>query len=107
MKHEPNAWANNSTIGGVSRDYCLCCCGDLALYGHLPMTSAASVALPDSPETLPQLIGLLRVGVLVSGECSLCHDIMLGRISPEIEPALQLIKEVFAKHIRAEHSAST
>jgi hypothetical protein len=66
-----------------------------------------SIALPDAPKTAPQLIGLLRVGAVISGECSLCHDIMLSRISPEIEPALELIKEVFAKHIRAEHSAST
>lgn len=65
----------------------------------------ASIALPDPPKTAPQLIGLLRVGSLISGECLVCREVILSRVSPEAEPVWRLIKEVFAKHIRTEHFA--
>lgn len=60
--------------------------------------------LLDAPKDPPQLIGLLRVGYLVSGECSLCSDIILSRISPGNEPVGQVI-EVFEKHVREKHAA--
>jgi hypothetical protein len=63
--------------------------------------------LAHAPKVVPQLIGLLQVGYLVSGECSICSDIILSRVSTGIEPVGQLIKEVFVKHVREKHAASS
>jgi hypothetical protein len=67
---------------------------------ELPVTS---VVQSDMGTTSAQLINLLRVGGLISGECSLCNEVILSKVSAEEGSASRLIKEVFAKHVLVEH----
>jgi hypothetical protein len=57
------------------------------------------------PEQQPQLIATLRVGSVVSGECSACHKTIVVRgIHVETRVELQhLLKEAFAEHLGEEH----
>ena len=62
-----------------------------------------STVLDDTVKTPAQLIGLLRVGSLISGECSLCHEVILSKVSQESVPASRPIKDAFAKHVGTKH----
>lgn len=61
--------------------------------------------VPDPPEKQPDLIATLRVGSVISGECSLCHKaIVVKGIHVEAQAELkQILKEAFAEHLGEEH----
>jgi hypothetical protein len=54
-------------------------------------------------ETSAQLIGVLQIGSLVSGECSLCNEVILSKVSAEEASASRIIKDAFTKHVLTEH----
>jgi hypothetical protein len=55
------------------------------------------------PSEQPELIGTLRVGSVVSGECSACHKIII-LIHIETQAELKhVLKEAFAEHLGEEH----
>jgi hypothetical protein len=61
--------------------------------------------MTDPPEQPPELIAILRVGSVVSGECSACHKtITVTGIRVETRTELQqILKEAFAEHLGEEH----
>ena len=60
---------------------------------------------PDPPEKQPDLIAALRVGSVISGECSVCHKtIIVKGIHVETQAELKdILKQAFAEHLREEH----
>jgi hypothetical protein len=76
---------------------------DLDLHEVLPMNlTDRSIVQGDTCESA-QLIGVLQIGSLVSGECSLCNEVILSKVSAKEASASRIIKEAFAKHVRKEH----
>ena len=61
--------------------------------------------MPDPPKKQPELIATLRVGSVISGECSVCHKtIILTGIHVETQTELKhVLKEAFAEHLGEEH----
>jgi hypothetical protein len=61
--------------------------------------------MTDPPEQQPELIATLRVGSVVSGECSACHKaIIVKGIHVETRAELlHILKEAFAEHLGEEH----
>jgi hypothetical protein len=61
--------------------------------------------VPDPPEKQPELIATLRVGSMISGECSLCHKtIIVNAVHVETQADLKhILKEAFAEHLGEEH----
>jgi hypothetical protein len=61
--------------------------------------------MTDPPEQQPELIAALRVGFVVSGECSAWHrNIIVKRIHVETRAELQhILKEAFAEHLGEQH----
>lgn len=55
--------------------------------------------MPDAP--LPELIGILRVGSVISGECSVCHEVVMVKgIAVETpEELLDMLKRAFVEHV--------
>lgn len=61
--------------------------------------------MPDLPEKQPELIAAVRVGSVISGECSVCHKtIMVKGIHVGTQAELRhILKEAFAEHLGEEH----
>jgi len=61
--------------------------------------------MSDPSSKQPELIGTLRVGSVVSGECSAWHrTIIVKRIHVETRAELQhILKEAFAEHLGEQH----
>lgn len=63
--------------------------------------------MPTLPTGEPELIATLRVGFVISGECSACHEVLvvkgIGAETPE--ESVYTIEQAFLEHIRREHSA--
>jgi hypothetical protein len=61
--------------------------------------------MPDPPEKRPELIATLRVGSVISGECSVCHKtIVVKGIHIETQAELKhILKEAFAEHLGEKH----
>jgi hypothetical protein len=61
--------------------------------------------MPAAPQDEPELIATLRVGSVISGECSVCHRVVVVK-GKGIEAPGELgsvIKLAFLEHIRVEH----
>ncbi len=65
--------------------------------------------MTDPPEQQPELIAILRVGSVVSGECSICHKTVIVKgIHVETRGELQqILKEAFAEHLGEEHRSDS
>ena len=63
--------------------------------------------MPASPTGEPELIATLRVGSVISGECSACHEVLVVKgIRAETSVAcVCAIEQAFSEHIRLQHSA--
>jgi hypothetical protein len=61
--------------------------------------------MPDAPEKQQELIATLRVGSVISGECSVCHKaIIVKGVHVETQAELKhVLKEAFAEHLGEEH----
>ena len=61
--------------------------------------------MPDPSEKQPELIATLRLGSLISGECSVCHKtIIVKGIHAETQAELKdILKEAFAEHLGEKH----
>jgi hypothetical protein len=61
--------------------------------------------MPDLPEKQPELIAAVRVGSVISLECSVCHKtIMVKGIHVGTQAELKhILKEAFAEHLGEEH----
>lgn len=70
-----------------------------------PHSTVVGHIVTDPPEEQPELIATLRVGSVVSGECSACHKtIILKGIHLGTQAELQhILKEAFAEHLGEEH----
>ena len=70
-----------------------------------PHSVVVATSMPDPPEQQPELIATLRVGSVVSGECSACHKTLIVKgIHAETQAELQhILKEAFAEHLGEEH----
>lgn len=63
--------------------------------------------MPTPPSVEPELIATLRVGSVISGECSACHEVLLVK-GIGAETSIEwvcAIEQAFLEHIRREHSA--
>src|ERR1700716_3665008 len=61
--------------------------------------------VPDMPEK-PELVARLWVGSAISGECSVCHEVIVvrGAVTAELGELNATLKQVFEKHIGSKHS---
>jgi hypothetical protein len=68
-------------------------------------STVLATSMPDPPERQPELIATLRMGSVVSGECSACHKtIIVKGIRAKTQAELQhILKEAFAEHLGEEH----
>ena len=55
---------------------------------------------------MPELIAILRLGSLISGECSACHEVLLVKGSRTQTPGelSYMIKQAFLEHLQRKHS---
>jgi hypothetical protein len=55
---------------------------------------------------MPELIATLRVGSVISGECSTCHEVIVVKGSgiEILEELSYMIKQAFLEHLRKRHS---
>jgi hypothetical protein len=63
--------------------------------------------MPTPPTGEPELIVTLRVGSVISGECSACHEVIVVKGIGAETPVewVYTIEQGFLEHIRREHSA--
>ena len=68
--------------------------------------SNSAALMPDVPENRPELIATLRVGSVISGECSVCHEVVVVKgLGIEAPGKLEhMIEHAFAGHVCSVHS---
>jgi hypothetical protein len=60
--------------------------------------------MPDSP---PELVAILRLASAITGECSVCHEVIVvrGVGTDTLEEQVRLLRDAFLKHVRRNHPA--
>jgi hypothetical protein len=54
----------------------------------------------------PELVAKPSVGSAISGECSVCHEVIVvqGAVTAELRELNQMLKQAFEKHVGSKHS---
>ncbi len=62
--------------------------------------------MPTPTSVEPELVATLRVGSVISGECSACHEVVVVKGMRAETPIdwVRAVEQVFLEHIRREHS---